>query len=365
MWRQKVACCIGLAALVLAAAERPRAAENFAVKTFVPTFNGPDSLGANVSTILALRLWATLRPRPRPNPDNLYFGVGQIEWSRRTIEEPQAALQAGTDTGSQLVLWGDAREYGPGVIVASNLVVPPSEGSARARQTWTVAVKDASMELGLPGARYQFSPLIISNDVVAKYSRPNQVRVCETKLADCAGALLGNPFRADRIEGNFAFVRQPGGATGWVSLPNLSASQSEVIGFTAALISYFRGDFEQAESFFSNVRDGKPAPGQDTREYRSESLVRNDASLLAGVSKFRRGQDIEALRSAHAQNRYSRYAVQALVMANIALAASPRVGNAKASHVKEASDLVESYRDLFPPDDPWLGSADRSLRNLN
>lgn len=365
MWRQKVACCISLAALVLASMERARAAENFAVKTFVPTFNGSDSLGANVSTILALRLWATLRPRPRPNPNNLYFGVGQIEWSRRTIEEPQAAMQAGTETGSQIVLWGDAREYGPGVIVLSNLVIPPSEGSARARQTWTVTVKDASMELGLPGAGYQFSPLIIGSDVVAKYSRPNQVRVCEAKLADCTGELLGNPFRADRIEGNFAFVRRPSGATGWVSLPNLSASQSEVIGFTAALISYFRGDFEQAENFFSNVRDGKPAPGQDIREYRSEGVVRNDAALLAGVSKFRRGQGIEGLRSAHAQNPYSRYAVQALVMADIALAASPRSGDAKASHVKEASELVESYRDLFPPDDPWLSAADRSLRNLN
>jgi hypothetical protein len=365
MWRQKVACCMGFAVLLLVSAERVRAAENFSVKTFVPTFGGSTSLGANVSTILALRLWATLRPRPNPNPNNLNFGVGQIEWSRRTIEEPQAAIQAAVETGSLIVLWGDVQEYGPGVIVASNLVVPPSQPVARARQTWVVTMRDVKLELGLPNIRYHFSPLIISNEVVAKYSRPNQVRVCKTKVVDCVGSLLGNPFRADRIEGDFAFARQRSGSVGWVPLPNLSASQSEVVGFTAALISYLRGDFEQAETYFSKVRDGKPAPGQDTREYKSESLVRNDAALLAGISKFRRGQGIEGLRAAHAQNPYSRYAVQALVMADIELAAALGAGEVKASHVKEASQLVEAYRHLFPPDDPWLGSADRTLRSLN
>jgi hypothetical protein len=365
MRRQKIACCMSLAGLLLVPAEAGRAAENFAVKTFVPTFGGSTSLGGNVSTILALRLWATLRPRPNPNPNNLYFGVGQIEWSRRTIEEPQAAIQAAAETGSHILLWGDVQEYGPGVIVASNLVAPSSPPATRARQTWVVTVRDATLELGLPNVRYRFSPLIISNEVVAKYSRPNQVRVCKTKDVDCAGALLGNPFRADRIEGNFAFVRQPGGGIGWVSLPNLSAAQSEVVGFTAALISYLRGDFEQAESYFTKVRDGRPTVGQDAGDYKSDSLVRNDAALLAGISKFRRGQGIEALRAVHAQNPYSRYGVQALIMANLEVAATLRGGDLKASHVKEASELVESYRDLFPPDDPWLSGADRSLRSLN
>jgi hypothetical protein len=365
MWRKEIACCTSIVLLLLASADRGRAAENFAIRTFVPTFGGSTSLGANVSTILALRLWGTLRPRPNPNPSNLYFGVGQIEWSRRTIEEPRAAMQAALETGSQIVLWGDAREYGPGVIVASNLVVPPGEPALRGRHTWVVTVGGATLEIALPSIRYQFSPLIISNEVVAKYSRPDQVRICEAKVVDCAGRLLGNPFKAERVEGDFALARRPNGSIGWVPLPNLSASQGEVVGFTAALISYLRGDFEQAETYFTTVRDGRPLPGQGTREYTSESLVRNDAAVLAGISKFRRGQGIEGLRDAHSQNPYSRYGAQALLMADVAAASTLPAGDVKASHVKEARELVEAYRHLFPPDDPWLGGVDRSLRSLD
>ena len=355
MRRQKVACCAILAACLLVSATPASAAEPVTVRALVPTFGGSTSLGANVSTVLALRLWTTLRPRPNPNPQDLYFGFGQIEWSRRVIDgTPEAAIQAAVATKSDMALWGDVEEYGPGVVVAANLAVPPSRTSAAEQQKWTVTVRGLKLELGLPNVGYQFSPLLISNEVVAKYSRPNQIRVCAEKLLDCAGAALGNPFRSIRIEGDFALVRQPSGATGWVALPNLSEAQGEVVDFTAALISYLRGDFEQAETYFAKVRDGN-----------AESLVHHDAALLAGISRFRRGLGFEALQAAHTQNPYSRYAVQALVMADIAAAASPAAGETRDTHVKEATGLIEAYRHLFAVNDPWLRSADQSLRNLH
>jgi hypothetical protein len=353
MWRKKIACGLSVACL-LVGAEKARAIENFNVRAFVPTFGGATGLGANVSTILSLRLWTTLRPRPNPNPDNLYFGVGQIEWSRRSINEtPEAAMQAAVATGSHMALWGSVEEYGGGVVVTSNLVVPASQPAVNARLRWTVAVGNSRLELGLPTVSYQFSPLVIDKEVVAQYSRPNQLRVCETKGTTCDGPPLGDPFRALRIEGDYALVRQPNATVGWVALPNLSDAQGEVVDFTAALISYLRGDFEQAETYFAKVSDSK-----------AESLVRNDAALLAGISTFRRGRGIEALRTVHAQKPYSRFAVQALVMADIAVAAAVPAGEVKASHAREASQLMESYRHLFAPGDPWLRSADRSLRGL-
>jgi hypothetical protein len=51
-------------------------------------------------------------------------------------------------------------------------------------------------------------------------------------------------------------------------------------------------------------------------------------------------------------------------MADIAVAAAVPAGEVKASHAREASQLMESYRHLFAPGDPWLRSADRSLRGL-
>jgi len=354
MWRQKVACCAIFAACQLVVMDRLRAAENLYVRALVPTFGGSTSLGANVSTILTLRLWSTLRPRPRPNPDNLYFGIGQIEWSRRIIDDsPDSAVQAAIETKSHLALWGAVENYGPGVIVTSNLVVPGGPDVAPARQTWTVALDGARLELGLPNVAYQFSPLVLSNAVVALYSRPDQIRVCSTKTTSCNGPPLRAPFRAILLEGNFARVRQPGGSVGWVSLPYLSEAQGEVVDFTAALISYLRGDFEQAEMFFGRIRDSQ-----------AESLVRNDASLLAGVARFRRGQGVGALEGAHTRNPYSRYGVQGLSMAHIATAMALPRGERRNDKLKQASQLIDSYRHIFEAGDPWLVNADRILRAL-
>jgi hypothetical protein len=252
-----------------------------------------------------------------------------------------------------MALWGNVEVYGPGVLVTTNLIVPASQASPGRRETWTVRVRNVELQLGLPNASYQFSPLLISNEVLANYSRPDRVRLCPDKRMDCDGALLTNPFRAIRLDGDFALVRQPSGSVGWAWLPNLSEAQGEVVDFTSALISYLRGDFEQAERFFERVGNSK-----------ADGVVRHDAALLAALSRFRRGQGIDALQDVHTRNPYSLFAVQALVMAHIVTATAER-GEARRTRVNEAKTLVASYRDLFPPRDPWLSGADRSLRLLN
>ncbi|MBR0900280.1 hypothetical protein JQ616_35470 [Bradyrhizobium tropiciagri] len=355
MRRQKVVRCAIVVFCLLAAARPVRPADQISVRTLVPTFTSSTSLGANASTILALRLWTTLRPRPNPNPKDLYFGSGQIEWSERVIEStPDAANQMALETGSDLALWGGVEEYGSGIVVLANLRVVRDRPATDTLQKWVVKFRDQRIELRLPSNNYQFSPLVIPKDVAAKYSRPNQITVCEQKSPDCAGRRLGSPFRSIRIDGDFALVRQPSGATGWVLLPDLSQAQGEVIDFTAALISYLRGDFEQAEQLFSRVRDS-----------RTDSLVHNDATLLAGVSRFRRGEGIDGVRSAHEQNPYSRFGVQALVMANISMAQAAQSGESRTANLKEANSLIESYRHLFSDTDPWLVGVVRSLSPPN
>jgi hypothetical protein len=351
---EKVIALFSLATGLIFWLDGVHAAERFFVKTFVPTFQGSTSLGASVSTILALRLQTTLRLPPTPNPQNLNFGGGQIEWSRRSIEDtPEAATQVLSETGSDLALWGAVQEYGPGVIVTSNLMVAQRPATLQ-RQKWEIAGRGAKVQIGLPSGSYQFSPLIISNEVVNKYSRPDQIRVCKAKLPVCDGPLLGNPFRAMLLEGEFVLVRQSSRAAGWIFLPNLSEAQGEVFDFTAALISYLRGDFEQASRYFGNVRDSK-----------AESLVRNDAALLGGVSDFRRGVGIEGIEAAHRRNPYSRFAVQALVMARLALAIRSENVQARDLQIEQARRLLDSYRHLFTADDAWLVSADRLARNMN
>ncbi len=354
MWRQKLARCAIVTAFLLMTGARAGAAEDFTVRILVPTLAGLENLGTNVSTLLALRLWTTFRPRPHPNPRNLYFGYGQFRSSRVIEDSPEAALQAAHETESDLAWWGEISEYGSGILVAANLVIPePAQPAAASRQRWTVAARGQKLELGLPSSTYQFSPLILDNEVVAKYSRPSQIRLCQQKTLECKGAPLGPSFRSIRIDGDFVLVRRAAGDTGWVALPNLSQAQGEVIDFTAALFSYLRGDFEQASSYFARVRDsGASGP------------VRNDAALLAGIALFRDGKGLEALRAAHLQNPYSRYGMQALVMADIATADARPTAQLRDGNLSEARRLVETYRHLFAPGDPWLRGAERCLRDL-
>jgi hypothetical protein len=354
MRRQEIVSAV-LAACLLAAAQPAWSARPDTVRILVPTFGGSTGLGGNVATILALRIWTTFRPRPPgANPQNLYFGRGEFAWSRKVVEDsPEEALQAATETESDLALWGGAAEYGSGVVVTANLVVSQNPSAAAPLRKWTVTVRDQKLELGLPSTSWQFSPLVIGNDLVAKYSRPNQLRVCKEKAVDCDGKPLGNPFREIRVEGDFVQVRQPSGDVGWVALPKLAEAQGEVVDFNAALISYLRGDFEQAESYFDSVHKS-PA----------EVVIRQDAGLLAGLARFRRGLGIDALRAAHAENPYSRYAVQAVVMADIASAAALGAGGVRDGHLKEARELTSSYRHLFAAEDPWLRSVERYLQLL-
>jgi hypothetical protein len=351
---QELACCLIAGAVSYLPCERLWAANNATVRALVPTFIGPANLGANVSTILSLRLWTTLRPRPDPNPNNLYFGLGEVKWSRDIVEDsPQAAIDAAARTESSLVLWGEVMQYGPGVIVTPNLVIVAGREPVSTQEKWVVATAHEKLELALPNVSYQFSPLLLSSEVVEKYSRPNQLRVCAEKTMDCKGPLLGISFRSLKIDGDFALVRYSGSGVGWVALPDLSEAQGEVINFTAAVISYLRGDFEQAKTLFEKVRDSD-----------ANSLVRNDAGLLAGVSGFRLNGSLDALRASHNQDVYSRYAVQALVMADIARAADTS-GDVRSGYATEAGQLLISYRNLFAPNDVWLLSADRLLHQLN
>jgi hypothetical protein len=352
MWRQALAGALIAAWLPAAAAARNT--EPVTVRVLVPTFGGPTGLGANAATILALRIWTTFRPRPDPNPQNLNFGRGQFMWSRRVIDDsPEEANRAAVETQSDMALWGSAAEYGSGVVVTANLVIPTTTEPQRTRQLWTVAHRSAKLALGLPNSSYQFAPLVMRSEVVASYSRPNRIRVCAEKVAECDGPPLGSLFRELRVSGDFVRVRLANNTVGWVALPNLAETQGEVIDFVAALVSYLRGDLEQAERYLDRVRQSQ-----------ADAVVRLDAALLAGICRYRRGLGTDLLRAVHTENPYSRYAVQALAMADIDAALRERRGAERTARVKEANDLVASYRHLFAPGDPWLRAADSLLRSL-
>lgn len=328
------------------------------VRTLVPTFAGPASLAENVSTILALRLWTTLRKAPTPNPRKLDFGSGNVLWSVSQIDEPSNDFveAAARGTRAQLVLWGFVEDYGPGVIAQPVLSLSDetmSTGEKGDLAQWEIVQDGARVRLGLPSRVFEFSPLILERDFVQKYSRPDQLHICRTKVKVCTGPAISKIlFRATRQEGDFAFVQQAKDVEGWVYLPDISSARGEVIDFTGGMIAYLRKDFEQASTMFTRVAES--AAG---------APLKFEASVMAGIADIRYGKSsIQRLTRAVERNPYSRYAVQALVMGHIVLSTGRVDPKVEQAHREAARSLVGKYIDLFEPNDPWLVGMQRLLR---
>jgi hypothetical protein len=347
-WAKLIA-LLAMAGLPLAACVAPaigQTSQPRVVRVLVPAFESSGALGNSVATVLTLRLQTTLRPYPIPNPLKLDFGRGIVNWSQNRLEEqtPAAALERGAAAESEIVVWGYAQQYGDGVVVQSYATVSPFSTSGFGSGAWIVRANGAEVRLGLPSANYQFTSLILSNEVVSHYTRPDRLQICADKGRNCYGARLTVPFRGVRVDGDWELVR----GQGWVELPELSHAQGEVIDFTAGLIAYLREDLELADRYFSNVIESD-----------AEGLVRDDATMLRGVCRARHGGSTEGLKAAQANDKYSVYAVQALIMAYIqAAAAGPASSDAERS---EARRLMHAYDDLLRHDSSWFAGAARAL----
>ena len=98
------------------------------IRLYIPAFEGPDSLGKNVATILNLQIWRTLRREPDRDPRGEDFGRGMIVWGVTPLKEGShvGAEQAATkdNIASQFVLWGETFPYGSGVISQTYFSIP-------------------------------------------------------------------------------------------------------------------------------------------------------------------------------------------------------------------------------------------------
>lgn len=321
------------------AAQRP-------VTLFVPAFEGPDSLGRNVATILNLQIWQTLRKAPFPNPSNLKFGDGLVIWDDAPLS-PQThdrAERVGRDNDADVVLWGKARRYGDGVVVQSYLTMPASDKL----RLWEVRVptaSGASIGIDVPRLRYEFGPIALTRAVVDSYSSPGALKLYASPTSTEAVGVVGGAFTALEQGANVARV-ESGGTRGWIRLPSLSASRSEVVDFVGAIIRVLRADWDGAARLFQNVITNPRAPAS----------LKVDAHLYRGVALEHSGSGGAAeLRRAYELNPYDRTVVSYLLMSHLAaLMRTPASDPERGRIVSAARELVASKRYLFPSDDPWL-----------
>jgi len=332
-----------LGALLLMAS--PAAAQNHGI--IVPMFDGPQPLGSNVATNLNLQVWRTLRKAPYPNPKGLNFGNGIVRYNLEVFR-PEASVDVSRYAAwaeVQLVMWGEVRPLGDGVVVQA-FVAAPSEAALSSRpEVWKIRRDANVVSLDLPRRIFDFAPVVLDRALVQAFQTPDALRMCSAKQTPCNDFAVGADWTALKQEGNWAeIVNHPAETRGFLYLPTLDRLQNDISDFAAALLSYHRGDFGQANRLFSRVV---------SRES-SQSSTRQDAAALAAISRARAGEDVTAaFAQLERDEPDSLYIFQAATMARLdrALRADPV---ARSKQLSAISSAVRANEGLFEQGDPWV-----------
>jgi hypothetical protein len=327
----------------------------------VPAFEGEGVLGRNVTAVTQLQVWQTLRRAPTPNPRKLDFGSGTIiMWSDDRLASPNHEFADNLAMGEhlQMTLWGSATPYGKGVVVQTYLSIPDYEdGRDQHNERWTVTMplpgkKEHTISADIPRRRYEFSPIVLTAEVVNTYSSPRAVKVFREKSLKTPLGVLGNNFEARQHEGDLVLIKTGDLPPGWVHLPRLSRERNEVVDFVGGLIRVFRGDWEGVIVLMNRVILAPRAP----------VALKVDAWLYIALAHARQGQPFsDAIAKAQRLNPYSREVAVYAVMGEMEQAAKAlrekRNDFVIADAILRIETILQSNRNLFAADDSWLAQV--------
>jgi hypothetical protein len=312
-------------------------------------------LGEKAAIILNLQIWQTLRIPPTADGRNSH---GTVEWI--TFSDPPRSeadvrkLASAMADDPAMVLWGRAWHYGGGtVVVAFLLVRGQALDTSLSNNLWSVSLSPGrQLSVTAPRAEEEFAPVVIRGDLLAELEDPSGLKLYADQHGDQVKGTVGDAFRALVQAKDSAMVQLPDGAKGWVRLPNLSTSHSEVVDFTAGLIRIFRHDWPGAMELFAKVVNDPQTP----------AAVRVDAYLYIGLAADKMGRDSYPwMKKAYETNPYSKAVVQYLCMSRISdfnrLNPIDQRGGPGLGLLRSLHDITVVGASLFPVDDAWLNNV--------
>ena len=322
------------------------------VQVYLPAFEGQDDLGLKVATVLNLQIWQTLRASIDTN-QNINFGKGKVLWSADPLQEASHifAEHAALHFNSHFTLWGKAWEYGDGVVVQAYLSIPqPITGSpGMGPPIWSIALLTSrglkSIAVGIPRRRYEFAPIVLRSAIVKQFREPIGMPLISNtgkKVGE-----IGLQYEAKRHEKDRAWVESDGKA-GWLLIPALSDSRTEIVDFVGGLIRILRTDRDGALSLLDSVVTNEHAP----------AALRSDALLISAAAMEMNGRSGRSLIQKAALLSPQSWVVAAYSLMS-SLGSIERL--LQKGDVDKAASLAHSIRAelaarryLFAGDDPWL-----------
>jgi len=332
------------------------------ITVYTPAFAGPEPLASAVATVLTLDLWHSLRKAPTPNPGHVSFGDGKVVWGGplATYSHEVAEAQAqDVSLLAQMIFWGKVYAVGDGAVVQSHLSIPAYHDFRTAHpELWTVRIRGRAkwwvLAVDLPQRRYSFEPIVLTREVITRYSRPDALVMYSSPVDGKIVGTVGQNFTAIEHLPGVSLVASSG-KRGWVRLPELSRSVPEVVDFVGGVIRVFRSDWQGAEKLMRKVVANPQAPNE----------LRTDALLYAGMSAAQQGHPSEAtFDAARALSPDAQRCVIYAVMGRLADYHRLRSDQARLALARAAQRLLEVNRYLFPPEDQWYSQAAEALGDL-
>ena len=349
------------------------------IRLYIPAFEGPDSLGKNVATILNLQIWRTLRREPDRYPQGEDFGRGMIVWGVTPLEEGShvgAEVAATKDNiASQFVLWGETFPYGNGVISQTYLSIPIFSNYQRDGmvlddhrdnyfEIWKLPIetkqKTVTLRVDIPNRRYEFSPIVLSKAIVEKYSLPSRLKM--HKNADVTSEVIGEVgdlYVGIEPRGHYQLVYS-NGKRGWVYLPDLAKERNEVVDFIGGVFRVYRADWHGAIDLMNDVINNSQTP----------TALKVDALLYKGRSFVEIGENSEdVFQQAYKLNPYNQRTVQYWMMSRLSKLSrfkkDDNQNNQYKNVLKQTKSLLNENRYLFSKTDPWINEVKALLEYLS
>ena len=331
--------------LFLAAVARLLAAQP--VGLLVVPFDGPANIGLKSAIVVNLQIWQTLRLAPPKNVHKLSFGRGTVYWDEGEPVRSHAEAETRGAGLAQLVLWGKAQPYGSGVVVTAYLTV------VDAAHPGGVVWKVAPVTAALPARRFEFAPIVLSREILQEFETPGGLKMYRSCGSREEIGTAGGAFTALEQGPDCAKINS-GGIAGWVRLPGLSKTRSEVADFAGGMVRIFRKDWSGAIDLFERVTANSAAP---------VSIRAQAFALMAAASdNFSRQTGTESRRSEYVEqalklNPYLQSTIRYLCMSqlsDIEQAAAPE----RTRRAAALQETVERYRFMFAAKDPWLANVE-------
>jgi hypothetical protein len=352
------------------------------VNVFVPTFESPTGkpfLGYKTASILSLQIW---RAYSSPTVEKSNYDNANILFNSNSCPKSYAEVEGlarKQHIEPNLVLWGKAMQYGDGIVVESSLLVRKNVGKTKlGTNIWSLEIqkgtKSYTISVDIPEWQYEFAPIVLDSKLVLDTTRPKPIRTglinveiykLKSLASEVIGILDSSSVEAIEHDGDWSKVQFQdvfrNNNLGWIYLPNLSKTPSEVVNFCIGIIRILRHDWSGAVRIFQEVLKTDNVP----------TSIKVDSYLYMAIAYDKMHDETRSysmVAEAYKLNPYSQTTTKYLCMSYLSHLARVLVGGVQTPEAKKiilsAQEALSKNKVLFAENDSWMRQVEHILAEI-